>query len=175
MNRRFVIVSLLFQGAWFGLVLLGNQSIPYVLLVVTLVWILAIQSFGFKMLLSLLVAVLGSAIDAVNAYLSVLRFSDDELPAWLMVLWALFSGYAVYLIDWIRSWPIKRNHYVGLLLFMLGGPASYLAAIELGAAELGRSFERSVAILALEWLVIYLVVSRIVFVRVVNYVDDHSN
>lgn len=87
---------------------------------------------GRARLAVLCIAMLGIAIDAVLSYFDVISFSHSLLlPAWFLVLWALFALAAVEtMASFLRPW------WLGVLLGASGGPLSYLGGAALSGGVL---------------------------------------
>lgn len=80
----------------------------------------------------LFITVSGILIDLILSYAGVISFRDSLfLPAWFMVLWALFAlAAAETMAAFLRPW------WLGVLLGASGGPLSYLGGAALSGGVL---------------------------------------
>jgi hypothetical protein len=104
--------------------------------------------------------VLGIAVDLMNYRLGLFQFNGENplgLPLWLVLLWGMFSWYAVMMKPVI--------HRVGSLIIIafsaIGGTLSYLAGARFGAVELPFGVAVSAAVLAAEWVLIALIIIKL--------------
>jgi len=100
--------------------------------------------------------VCGVAIDSVLGGLGIIIFSESNIivPVWLVCLWVLFACTIKHALFWIRNHSV-----VASVLGGIAGPISYFVGTELSSADLGEPLWRSLAILALIWAVILLILS----------------
>lgn len=118
-----------FELGWLALVVLQSMAIVPALAY----WLYGMHRLpGRARFAVLLLAAAGMAIDALLSYLGVISFSHSVLlPAWFLVLWALFALAAVEtMAGFLRPW------WLGVALGASGGPLSYLGGAALSGGVL---------------------------------------
>ena len=138
-----VINFIWFQTIWWLVILMQSASIPYVL-ALFLLWFVLTPTRKIDGKLMLLVMLVGATIDSLLMYCSVFYFTEDAyvftalsmwmVPLWLVLLWGAFAATLAHSLDTLRSKP--------LLAALVGGifaPLSYLAGANFGAVDLGYS------------------------------------
>ncbi|KKO45640.1 hypothetical protein WG68_09680 [Arsukibacterium ikkense] len=118
-----------FELGWLALVIFQSLAIVPALAY----WLYAMYRLPTKARLAvLLIAAAGIVTDALLSYYEVIAFSQSLLlPAWFLVLWALFALAAVEtMAGFLQPW------WLGLFLGAIGGPLSYLGGAALSGGVL---------------------------------------
>lgn len=154
-SRSGVVNAGLFQANWFACVAWGATGAPAFALV-TLSSLLLFSARGgalrVDLVLALLLAVVGLALDSLWIRLGILDFHGVGLaPVWIVMMW---MGVALT-VNHSLSLFLERP-WLGALLAAGSAPLCYLGGQRLGgvivASELG------LALVALAWLLIFAVV-----------------
>lgn len=154
---------ILFQVGWFVAVLYPGQQAALAGLAIVAAHLVFISGFAQREFRFILMAtVLGSVLDVFHQNLGVLSFPGYEgafasgmIPAWLVMLWAVFATAINHCLYWMR-------HYRVVLFGMppFAGALAYAAAEQAGTIEIGYGLWGVVAI-GIGWGVIYPVLVRI--------------
>ncbi len=152
MTRTQAINALLYQLGWFACVLGGNVGALLALaLFVPLHQRFCVQrpsEWGFV----LLAGALGLAMDLMWARAGVITFHGAlgfGVGPWLAVLWLMFATTLQHALA-----ALQTRLVLAALLGAIGGPASYLAGIALGAASTPLGAWEFAALLAPAWLLL---------------------
>ena len=70
-------------------------------------------------------------------------------PIWMAALWANFAGTLHFCLDWLRG-----RYRLASVLGAVGGPLAYYGGHRLGAMQLGGSVAVSLAVIAIEWVLV---------------------
>lgn len=135
-----------FNISWFGLVLIGNHFIPFVLC-----WLVFHIYFSKKSLaeckLILSVTTIGILVDSTLLFFDVLLFNEHWLiPFWLIMLWAAFAATIAHSLN-ILAWSKTLQFCIGFIF----PPLSYLAGSSLSSVEFGYSLVTTYFIFAFIW------------------------
>ncbi|BDY03693.1 DUF2878 domain-containing protein [Ferrimonas sp. YFM] len=132
-TKQLLLDSAVFQLFWFASILSPHVPMQIAALIL---WSLASPWPGRLWLIAGVLAMLGSAVDAMWIQ-SGLFLPHDSLPGpftvplWLMLLWLACARYLLTLVS-----CVTLPSYALFLLGAITGPLSYLAAAQLGAASL---------------------------------------
>lgn len=150
-----VINFIWFQTIWWLVILMQSASIPYVL-ALFLLWFVVTPTRKIDAKLMLVVMLVGGTIDSLLMYCNVFIFKEDAyvftvlsnwlVPLWLVLLWGAFAATLAHSLDTLRSKP--------LLAALVGGifaPLSYLAGANFDAVDLGYSIMTTYIILSMVW------------------------
>ncbi|WP_051215926.1 DUF2878 family protein [Ferrimonas futtsuensis] len=157
-TRQLLLDSAVFQLFW-----IGSVATPHIVmqLVALGLWALASPWPWRLWLLSLMTALLGSAVDALWIQAGLFTPHDPLpglfiVPLWLMLLWLACARYLLMLVNCLAL-PAYG-------LFLLGattGPLSYVAAAALGAATLAPPSISLWTMFALWWGLLMLMIKFI--------------
>lgn len=130
--KTLLINGLSFQLAWWALVLWSPYwwAILLAFLIVHGLWVLPRPWLG-EVRLALLVALTGAALDSLW-FATGLLSPGPWLPAWLAALWLCFGLSVPHSLRWFIA-----NPRLGIPLFALAGPLSYLAGMALTEVSAG--------------------------------------
>ncbi|MGM0434146.1 MAG: DUF2878 domain-containing protein [Pseudomonadota bacterium] len=154
---------ILFQLGWFVAVLYPGQLAAFTGLAIVAAHLMFISAFPQREFRFILMAtVLGSVLDVLHQNLGILSFPGHEgayssgmIPAWLVMLWAIFATAVNHCLYWMRQ---HRLVLFGLPPF--AGALAYAAAEQVGTIEIGYGLWGIVAI-GVGWGLIYPVLVRI--------------
>lgn len=145
-----VILFVLFQAAWFGIILLGS----FWGLIITFFYLSSIQwlvkpkpvfwlwTFG--------IAAFGFGVDGLLTALGIYQFSSLYPPLWLACLWCIFIPIVPLALDWMF-----RHKWLPPLAGFIAGPLTYQGGSLMTDMHIQSSFyliETAVA-----WFLIMLV------------------
>jgi hypothetical protein len=97
-------------------------------------------------------ALMGTLIDTVFLQTGMIQYKalyahfPGIAPLWITALWALFAISIHTSMSWLRG-----NIFLEMVFGAFGGPASYLVAVKMGAADFGVPVWIAVIILAATW------------------------
>ncbi|AXY00787.1 DUF2878 domain-containing protein [Vibrio alfacsensis] len=154
---KLLLASTWFQLCWFAAVL-GTyqwQWLTLILTLVTLIYCIRADAHSLKSIS--FITVTGLVLDTINQQFSILVFSTQWLPVWLLCLWVMFSWYSYQLKSILYRFP---KPYVSLI-GGIGGTMSYFAGFKLQAVEFGFSTSVTLAILFAQWCVMILVILKV--------------
>lgn len=145
-----IVLFVLFEAAWFGIILGGNTFAALITLVYLVILHLLTKpklkfwgwSFGL--------ASLGFGCDAILTYFGVYQFSGGWPPLWLACLWLIFIPIVPLVLDWLFKKP-----WLAPIAGAISGPLTYYAGSLLSEMSIHSSFfyiESAVA-----WFLIMLV------------------
>lgn len=96
------------------------------------------------------VAAIGIAVDVLSLQAGLFRVPGGGFPLWLAALWLLFATTLNHCLAWLRGrWMLAA------LLGSLGGTASYVAGVRLGAASFGAIPVVSIVVWLVLWFVMF--------------------
>lgn len=135
-----------FNCAWFGLILLGNNFIPFALFWLALhIYRCKKPLAEFKLILS--ITMIGVLVDSTLLFFDVLVFNEHLLiPFWLIMLWAAFAATIAHSLN-ILAWSKTLQFCIGFIF----PPLSYLAGSSLSYVEFGYSLVTTYFIFAFIW------------------------
>lgn len=129
---------------------------PIVILAVIISQLLFGNSSLKKICFILTLGVLGTLIDTLLLNIGVIRYAAPYehmpwlAPLWISSLWALFASLFDKTFGWLDGkWALAS------LFGAVGGPASYLFAVKMGAGEFLLPTPVAIAILATIWAVVF--------------------
>ncbi|GAA5316318.1 MAG: hypothetical protein AseanaTS_15220 [Candidatus Pelagadaptatus aseana] len=129
MSNSLLVSGLFFNGIWFTTVVMQSALLG---LLVCFAWLLINQPNKSEFAFTLVIAVLGLAVDGFLTYQGWMNFVDSVwLPAWLFVLWL---GFARFSYQWLQH--MKLHPLLQLLLFCGAATLNYAAGERLGAASI---------------------------------------
>ena len=161
---------LMFQGAWFALVLLGNQVVFW-LLPILAVHIILQQRPLAELSLIAVASVTGIIADTLILNLGGYQFTSNVqieflgiaiIPWWLMCLWLFFCATLRHSLVFLQQKKLLAS-----ILAAVSGPLSYFAGMKLGAVNFGWSIPVIIAVLASLWAVLLPL-----FFWLSRYLDD---
>lgn len=142
-----------FNIAWLGLVFIGNLFIPIaIFLLGAQLW--SSDTDKSDIVLILLVATVGVALDFILIHVGVFTFPDTEnIPYWLITLWVCFASTIRKSLDFLA-----RSRWLQFLVGAFVAPLSYLAGAKAGVVYLSLSIAESYVLLAGLWGPLMLVI-----------------
>ena len=148
--RQKIVNFVLFQVGWFACILGGASGhvAVSVLFSLALVAISVWQTPFKKNLLELFIKIglYGLVGDTLLLQLGLLQFTSPVpftflSPIWMLSLWILFASTLNQSMAWLSGKPL-----MGALLGAIFGPLSYIAGVEMGAANWGNRLQAIVLI-----------------------------
>ena len=112
----------------------------------------------------LLLAGAGLTMDQMLSFIGFFDFGRLLLPAWIVVLWLLFSSALLHCLK-----PVMRNPLVASFLGLVAGPASYYVGVKLGAASFGLPLSLVLVVLGVLWA-LYMYVAACL----VNWIPEND-
>lgn len=179
LNRALVFTItnvLLFQVGWF-VCILGGDLAAILFTLPALVFHFSKSSSRVADLVAVVIAVaIGFIHDSVLIHVGHIVFAESAIapPLWLICLWALLGITLNHSMQWIYSRPLWSA-----LLGALCGPLSYLAGVELSAADWSSPklevipIIAAVPLIAFMWLLV-LPLHRVLSLRVLSYVANKN-
>lgn len=150
-----LILFVLFQAAWFGIILGGSLwALAITPIYVALLQFLAKPKPRFWLDV-LTLALMGFSVDALLTFLGIYQFPEGYPPIWLGCLWLVFIPIVPLALDWL----LEKPPYWAALMGAIGGPLSYQAGAVLGPISIHSHFfmvETAVA-----WILIMLVLWKL--------------
>ena len=146
---------LLNQVGWFACVLGAAHGLPWtgsaIALALIVIHMLLIKDRGREIRLLLVVAALGAALDSIQGWLGVVRFSSGYIvdwlcPLWIILLWAQFGTLLHISLNWLAG-----RYVLAGLSGLIGGPLAFFGGARLGAATFHPDLRIALGALALEW------------------------
>jgi hypothetical protein len=147
----------LHQAGWFACVLGAANDRPwtgtFIATAMIVIHLLLVKDRRQELQLLLAAAILGAALDTLQGWLGVVRFSSGYLvgwlcPLWVPVLWAQFASLLHISLGWL-----SRRYLLAVLLGLIGGPVAFFGGARLGAAVLHQNLWVALGALALEWAI----------------------
>jgi len=179
MNRGLVFTitnALLFQVGWFVCILWGDLAAIFFTLP-ALIFHFSKSSLPLADMVAVIIAIaIGFIHDSVLIHTGHIVFIESTIasPLWLICLWALLGITLNHSMQWIYSRPLWSA-----LLGTLCGPLSYLAGVELSAADWSSPrlenipIMAAIPLIAFMWLLV-LPVHRVLSLRVLSYVANKN-
>jgi hypothetical protein len=142
-NKSKLINLVLFQSLWFAAIL-GAAQDSNIYAVTGLVIFLVIHHFtsatarsDFR--LAAIAILMGLLVETTFLQSGMLVYKsagpwEQLAPIWMLVLWANFALTINGCLDWLHG-----RYALAAALGAVGGPASYLGGVKLGAAAMGGS------------------------------------
>jgi hypothetical protein len=152
---RNVTNALLYQLVWFCGVLGGNRFIWLAAIALLLqLWLSNKRVADVKMMGLFLVA--GMTIDGLLQATGVLKFAEPgwPIPLWLVLIWLSLANTVHHSLSWLMTRPTWAT-----IFGCIGGPLAYWAGTRLGAATFGYGPQFTIALLALIWALLFLLLS----------------
>ncbi|WJG09606.1 DUF2878 domain-containing protein [Aliiglaciecola sp. LCG003] len=142
-----LINSILFNAAWLGCILLGN-NFSYLVLLWAAVHLFYSASLKSELFLLSAVTVLGVIIDTVFMHLGVFQFDNavNIIPFWLAMIWLAF---AMTVNGYLK--PMQEYKILQYLVGAIFPPLSYFAGMKFGVVSFGYSSEQTLLILSITW------------------------
>ncbi|GGB91786.1 hypothetical protein GCM10011352_17310 [Marinobacterium zhoushanense] len=143
-----IIINLVgFQLCWWLAVLLQNESLPWLILLLSGHLLLHSDRLA-ELQLILITATFGYLLDTLLLLSGVFHFERAPAvpPLWLALLWCCF---AATLRQGLK--PLATHPYLAGLLGGVAGSGSYLLGAQLGAVKLGYTTSTSLLILVPLW------------------------
>ena len=154
--RQKIANFVLFQLGWFACIYGGASGhvAASVLFSLTLVAISVWQTPFKKNLLELFIKIglYGLVGDTLLLQLGLLQFNSPVpftflSPIWMVSLWILFASTLNQSMAWLSGKPL-----MGALLGAIFGPLSYIAGVEMGAANWGNRLQ-AIVLIGLIWAI----------------------
>ncbi len=148
----------LYQTGWLFMVLTTASGRPWLGagagLFLVLVHVVLSRERKPEIVTILLVGVLGTLVDTIQAFFGVFVFESGYwtywvIPFWITVMWLQFATLLHYLLSWLSG-----RYLLSIALGAAGGPAFYLAGEFLGAVIFPYGTSYSVKVLAAVWAVV---------------------
>ncbi|MBO9490090.1 DUF2878 domain-containing protein [Endozoicomonas sp. G2_1] len=161
---------LMFQGAWFALVLAGNHAALWLLPILAIHLLLQQRPLAELSLIAV-ASVIGIFADTLIFNLGGYQFTSNVqieflgiaiIPWWLMCLWLFFCATLRHSLAFLQQKKLLAS-----ILAATSGPLSYFAGMKLGAVSFGWSLPTVIAILALLWAILLPL-----FFWLSRYLDD---
>lgn len=155
---RLAVNAAAFQLGWPVCVLAGSGWAVAVVgcyLVIHFLWVSRIPG-EWRAVVA--VAAVGIMVDIVSVRAGLFRVPGDGFPVWLGALWLLFATTLNHCLAWLHGRPA-----LAALLGSLGGTASYVAGVHLGAASFGAAPLLAIAVWLVLWSLLFptlMVLSR---------------
>ncbi len=156
-----------FYIGWFACVLgAANQRTllgPGIALLILVLHVYLLPNATREIRLILTTGLIGFVIDTALAACGVLSFHGEGLaswvsPLWMVSLWMLFATTFHTSLSWLAGRPL-----LAVLLGAIGGSASYYAGAQLGALTLHPQLVLSLAVIAIAWGTVMIVLLRLAF------------
>ena len=161
---------LMFQGAWFALVLAGNHA-AFWLLPILAIHLLLQQRPLVELSLIAVASAVGIVADTLIFNLGGYQFTSNVqieflgiavIPWWLMCLWLFFCATLRHSLAFLQQKKLLSS-----ILAAVSGPLSYFAGMKLGAVNFGWPIAVMIAVLALLWAILLPL-----FFWLSRYLDD---
>lgn len=152
---RLLVLFIVFQAAWFGIVLSAARGWIWIGPALVL-GVLAAFSLGFDsaargrwLLAVLFLGLAGGAADSLVAASGLVRFAAGFrpwlAPPWIVALWCLSA-------IWLPNLgALSRRPLIAAIVGAIGGPAAYAGGVRLGAAALPEPAWPSLVAIGLVW------------------------
>lgn len=131
----------------------GNGVVgPLFILACIIIHFIKVPNRKHELKLIALMALLGTIIDSIYASIGMIHYNAGYeglpwlAPFWITAIWALYASTLNHSLTWLR-----HNWWIAAIFGAVGGPASYAASIELGAASYGFDKAIVLAILTIVW------------------------
>jgi hypothetical protein len=156
--RNRLLNYILYQAGWLVMVLAAAKGHPWpgagVGLFLVLVHVILARERKPEIVTILLVGVLGTLVDTIQAFFGVFVFESGYwtfwvIPFWITVMWLQFATLLHYLLTWLSG-----RYLLAIVLGAAGGPAVYLAGELLGAVIFPFGMGYSLKVLAVVWAVV---------------------
>jgi hypothetical protein len=140
-----------FQIVWWSSVLLQHRAV-LIVAPLLLAHLLLHRTPQREARLMLVGGVCGYAVDTLLMHAGVFAFVGAEMlaPLWLLLLWL---GFCATLNQSLRLFA--GRYTLALLCGAIGGSTTYVAAAQLGAAQLGLPIPLTLAVLAALWALLF--------------------
>lgn len=153
---RDTLVNLaLYQAGWFAMVLGAARGFPWagaaVGLILLTTHILLSRERMPEIIVVLLVGILGTLADSIQAFAGVFVFETGYwsywvVPFWLTVMWMQFATMFHFALTWLSG-----RYLLSAILGALGGPAAFWTGEKLGGVIFPMGKPYSLLILAGVW------------------------
>ena len=147
--RATALDVLLFKASWLALVIFQSQAvIPVLAIIILRVAILPAMYQALALILTTLV--IGISMDLLLLIGGILKFPDNMMPFWLVLLWFSFA------ITLPRGFSAVSRLHPALqsIAGMAAGFIGYFAGYLLGAVNFGHSMLFSLGTIALLWMLL---------------------
>ncbi|WP_417227243.1 DUF2878 domain-containing protein [Amphritea sp.] len=138
-----------FQLAWWCAILYTTDSVPVLIVLLTLHLLFHSQPLR-EFYVLLLCGLIGFAVDMLLTTLGIFRFESPGLPLWLLFLWFCFAATLRQSLAFFAS-----NLSLASLCGGLFGSLTYLAAVNFEAVALGWPLLLSGLLLMLIWMALF--------------------
>lgn len=143
-----VLNAVVFQLGWFACVLGGSTVALVAVPLLLLAHYLCCARDPRRWLALLVCAGVGILVDILLTGLGLFHFEPSGLwiPLWLGALWLMFASTLDAALGWLRG-----HWLAAAALAAVGGPLSYWAGVQFGAARFGWPTELALGLLVLTW------------------------
>ncbi len=146
-----------FQVGWFACVLGAANGYPWlgpaVVMALAAANLVARRRFAADLLLVVLAAVLGYAVDSVLVIAGILQFDaaaqlGRPSTVWMVAMWVNIALTLNASLGWLQG-----RYVLAAVLGAVAGPPAYLAGARLGAVDFAAPVAISLLVVSVEWLV----------------------
>ncbi|MBU2872118.1 DUF2878 domain-containing protein [Colwellia sp. E2M01] len=138
-----------FNISWFGLIILGNIFIPFVICWLGTHLYYSAQRIA-EVKLILCITCIGICVDSIWQLTGVLIFPNELIiPLWLMILWSAFAATVAHSLQ-----ILSRSKYLQFAIGFIFPPMSYIAGTSLSSVELGHTLLFTYCLLGVVWAVL---------------------
>ncbi len=170
MKKFWIINLVIFQSAWFIAALLQQQSVPILLVLLVMNFVLSpTRTADFRLLLWV---PLGWVLDytLIQSTLFLSSSGSPGIPVWLMCFWCLFIVSLNHSMDWLSRLPRIPISIVGAMFAGI----SYLSAIKFGALQTDHSLIVVFTVIFSCWCCLFPLLLHVkVKVQVATISNDH--
>jgi len=149
---------ILYQAGWLVMILAAANGRPWqgagAGLFLVFVHVILARERKPEIVTILLVGVLGTLVDTIQAFFGVFVFESGYwtfwvIPFWITVMWLQLATLLHFLLSWLSG-----RYLLAVALGAVGGPAVYLAGELLGAVIFPFGTVYSLKVLAVVWAVV---------------------
>ena len=153
--RRALLNLALYEAGWLACVLGAANGRPWMGactgLFLLIVHITFCRDRQKEIVTVVLIALMGTLVDSVQAFSGVFVFLSGYwtpwvVPFWITVMWLQFATLFHFALSWLSG-----RYLLAAVLGAVGGPSAYLAGERLGAAVFSLSYRYSITFLAAVW------------------------
>lgn len=154
LNPR-IVAFIVFDFIWLSAVLGRNDWLWFTALLIALMFAATPRELWLQRKAFAIIIVAGILVEWATVLTGVITFSGTSgLPAWLYLLWVGFTGMALVVFDWMH-----RRLVIASVAGLVFGPITYLAGARFGAAELHFELPFTIAIYAIAWAFLMILIA----------------
>ena len=144
----------LFQAVWFATIIGASKGLAWPGAAALLIFLGAhyylSRTARVDYVLSLILVGVGIVVETLLSGGGLISYDTTGLsPAWILLLWCNLGLILNNSISWLANRPLLAS-----ILGAVGGAASYLGGVKLGAAELHVPTTTATLILAITWAIL---------------------